>query len=146
MLGVLLQNGFDLSSAEQQEQRPSLLCMVFICLQSNFEGLNDVQVQFKLQCLHLVEEYLLLMMQLSENSGRLNIKPYESELSATFMNVVSFLEIKHYQYFHEQPDKLLRETLQNTLRQNAATISQYIVDVFVRLLELLRYIDEVAVR
>lgn len=145
MLTVLLQNGFDVSSSEQ-EQRPSLLCMVFISLQSMFDLLDDVQLELKQSCLRLVEDYLLLMMELSENSGSLNLKPYEAELSATFMNVMSFLEIKFYQYFHSQPERGTEEQLQNVLRHNAACLSQRVVDVFVRVLELLKYIDEVASR
>lgn len=81
--------------------------MVFIMLQSLFDLLDDLQLDLKRQCLNLLSNYLVLMMELSENSGGLNIKYYEAELSTTFTNVVSFLEIKFYQHFHYQPDKNL---------------------------------------
>ena len=47
MLLVLFQSGFELSSAEQQEQRPSLLCMVFISLQWLFDNIVDSQLELK---------------------------------------------------------------------------------------------------
>lgn len=50
------------------------------------------------------------------------------------MNVMSFLEIKFYQYFHYQVEGKVDFMLETKLRQNASIIKDRILDAFLDVL------------
>jgi hypothetical protein len=62
------------------------------------------------------------------------------------MNVMSFLEIKFYQSFHYQVEGKVDFLLETKLRHNSLIIKDKLVDVFVRILKLIKEIDEIASR
>lgn len=74
------------------------------------------------------------------------IKIYEQELSTTFQNVMSFLEIKFYQYFHFQVTGKMDFMLQTKLRSNTMQIKDRILQSFIKVLELMKTTEEVSSR
>ena len=141
VLGLL----FPKSLFDFNNNKVSLMCMVFVTLQSLFEHLDELETEHHRECLGLIEKFVVLLVGLCANCERVeNIHHCLREIQMMYLNVLSFLEIKFYQYFYFEVPVQAKATFdfENKLRHNAHLMKEFILDVFFTILELLKELDE----